>query len=179
MISCKRFKGRLTSENTCIWQDYEETVSSYDISEKFKNPKNALSFLLLGFPVSIDETSDDDSEYDPESESENNKTENFDMNIPDNFPNLSHCFAPTLQLVVKDALKHTGNNLKTVIAKAGKINKIIRKSVNASDNLENEKRLQINLQKTGAPHKLSNYERTMLRELCLILKPFEDATIMI
>ncbi|KAJ8304616.1 hypothetical protein KUTeg_018199 [Tegillarca granosa] len=71
------------------------------------------------------------------------------------------------------------------------------KNQNESDDetdniLENEKRLQTDnatrsilsvpeekLAKTGVPSQLSPYERKLLKELCSILKPFEDATIMV
>jgi hypothetical protein len=137
-------------------------------------------------------------------ESNLRESENDDFNVElpdDNFPTLGHCFAYTLQLVVKDGLKETGSSLKTVISKAGNIVKLVRKSVNASDILENEKNLQSEnetrwnsqiiiirsilsvpeekLAKTGASTQLSPYERKLLKELCYILKPFEDATLMV
>ncbi|CAC5368390.1 unnamed protein product [Mytilus coruscus] len=145
------------------------------------------------------EKSENESGDESDSESE---IDDFNVELPDdNFPTLGHCFAHTLQLVVKDGLKDTSNSLKTVISKAANIVKFVRKSVNASDILENEKRLQSDnatrwnsqiimirsilavpeekLAKTGASVQLSPYERKLLKELCSILKPFEDATIMV
>ncbi|CAG2203266.1 unnamed protein product [Mytilus edulis] len=91
-------------------------------------------------------------------------------------------------------------HLKTVISKASNIVRYVRKSINASDILEGEKRLQAdnatrwNSQITMIRSvlevseeklnkldtiKLTGYERKLLQELCLVLKPFEDATIMV
>ncbi|CAC5403295.1 unnamed protein product [Mytilus coruscus] len=206
MISCKRVRGRHTADK--IRQEYEETLAMYEISEKVRNVvtdnaanmKKAFNFSLPGFPDTlIDEKSENESGDESDSESE---IDDFNVELPDdNFPTLGHCFAHTLQLVVKDGLKDTSNSLKTVISKAANIVKFVRKSVNASDILENEKRLQSEnatlwnsqiimirsilavpeekLAKTGASVQLSLYERKLLKELCSILKPFEDATIMV
>ena len=121
----------------------------YDISEKVRNVitdnaanmKKAFNFSLPGFPDSlVDEKSENESGDESDSESEN---DDFNVELPDdNFPTLGHCFAHTLQLVVKDGLKQTGSSLKTVISKVGNIVKFVRKSVNASDIIENENRLQ-------------------------------------
>lgn len=93
-------------------------------------------------------------------------------------------------------MKEAGPNLKTVIAKAASIVSSIRKSINASEILGNEKRVQAQnltrwnsqiimirsilnipeskLQKLELSVKLTAYERKLLKELCEILCPFEE-----
>ena len=98
----------------------------------------------------------------------------------------------------RDGLKEAGQHLKTVISKAASIVGSIRKSVHATEILENEKRMQAQnltrwnsqiimirsilnvpeskLQELELSVKLTAYERNILRELCEILGPFEEAT---
>lgn len=77
------------------------------------------------------------------SESETGEDEEDTLEFPDdNFPSLGYCYAPTIQLVVKDGLSETSQHLKGVVSKAANIVKFVWKSINVSDILENEKRLQ-------------------------------------
>ena len=58
------------------------------------------------------------------------------------FPKHSRCYAHTLQLVVKDGLGDCSPSLKSIVAKASNIVSFVRKSVVASEMLEDEVRLQ-------------------------------------
>lgn len=199
-------KGRHTAEK--IRLEYEEALAGYDISDKVRNVitdnaakmKKALQFSLPGFPSKAEAKREDSN--DEKSDSETDEDEEDALEFPDdNFPTLGHCYAHTIQLVVKDGLSETSQHLKGVVSKAANIVKFVRKSINASDILENEKRLQADnvtrwnsqivmlrcvlavseekLAQCGAPSQLSTYERKLLKELCSILKPFEEATVMV
>ena len=103
--------------------------------------------------------------------------------------------------MVRNGLKEAGQHLKTVAAKVSNIVNFVRKSVNASKILECEKKLQASnamrwnnqlymrksilnvpeekLNKTECQIQLSTYERKLLSELCTILGPFENVTILV
>ena len=196
MIACKRFKGRHTAEN--IRLEYEETVSSYEISEKImtvvtdnaSNMTKAFDFSLPGYTTDKDDESDSDDEdlADPSEDATSSEGP------------LTRCYAHSLQLVVKDGLKDASQHLKNVTAKASNTVNHVRKSIYATDILEGEKRLQAanatrwNSQLRmirsvlGAPEEklkqldiqqLTAYERKLLQELCSVLSPFERATNMV
>ena len=153
----------------------------------------ALQFSLPGFPSKAEAKQEDSN--DEKSDSETDEDEEDALEFPDdNFPTLGHCYAHTSQLVVKDGLSETSQHLKGVVSKAANIVKFVRKSINASDILENEKRLQADnvtrwnsqivmlrsvlavseekLAQCGASSQLSTYERKLLKELCSILMIF-------
>lgn len=204
MVSCKRFKGKHCAEN--IRQEYEEAVACYDIADKISNiitdnasnMSKAFQFSLPGYSCDTEELS---AQSDSEDENEESELEPVDINFPENdLPKHGRCYAHTLQLVVKDGLKDASPHLKTVISKVSSIVKYVRKSLNATEILEGEKRLQAdnatrwNSQITMIRSvlevseeklnkldtiRLTGYERKLLQELCLVLKPFEDATIMV
>ncbi|XP_045172971.2 zinc finger BED domain-containing protein 4-like [Mercenaria mercenaria] len=204
MLACSRFKGRHTGEK--IRQEYEETIACFEIGHKVSNivTDNAANMLkafncpLPGFDES--QTSDGDDNLKAveslcdETESCETETDTFD-----NFPKHCSCFAHSLQLVVKDGLAQCGNHLKQLISKASTIVSYVRKSVLASEYLEDEKRLQAanctswnsqlymiqsvlavpedKLSSLDCPQKLSSYERKLLGEVWQLLKPFEEATL--
>lgn len=77
------------------------------------------------------------------SDSETGEDEEDALEFPDdNFPSLGCCYAHTIQLVVKDDLSETSQHLKGVVSKAANIVTFVWISINASNILENEKRLQ-------------------------------------
>lgn len=207
MICCKRFKGRHTSEN--IRQEYEEVISSFEVGDKIAtivsdNAANMIkAFSLPGYESEPSEkkgadtdSSDDDSDDDEIKDSCEKET--F---IADCLPTHSRCYAHSLQLVVKDGLKECSPHLKTIITKASNIVSFVRKSVNATEILEDENKLQASnttrwnsqlymlrsilkvpeekLNMTDCKYKLSSYERKLLNELCTILEPFEKATLLV
>ena len=71
-------------------------------------------------------------------------TETSDDDCLDTFetlPKHTGCFAHTLQLVVRDGLSECGGHLKQIISNAFSIVRYVRKSINASDLLQDETRL--------------------------------------
>lgn len=211
MICCKRFKQKHTSEN--IRHEYEETVSSFDINKKITcvvsdnaaNMVKAFDFSLPGFEVEITAIQNTDSDDDDDEDNDDND-DNFTLFDDDEIkheclPKHARCYAHTLQLVVNDGLRECSSNLKSVIGKVSNVVKHVRKSVNASDILEEENRLQTatvtrwnsqlimirsvlkipeeKLNKVEGAQKISSYERKLLSELCTILEPFEHATLLV
>ena len=207
MICSKRFKQKHTAEN--IRHEYEDIISSYDINKKITcvvsdnaaNMVKAFDFSLSGFETdkSDNECSDDDDDDD------NDENDTFKLNDNDEMkndclPKHARFYAHTLQLVVNDGLRECNSNLKGVIAKVSNFVRFVRKSGNASDILEGEKRLQTatvtnwnsqlimiksvlnipedKLNKVEGASKISSYERKLLSELCCILDPFEFATVL-
>jgi hypothetical protein len=203
MICCRRFKGKHSAEN--IRHEYEETVAMYDIYDKItcissdnaSNMVKAFDFTLPGFEGK-DEIIDEDCECDDEDDC---GVDSEDELCDEIFPKHSRCYAHTLQLVVKDGLCDCSPSLKNIIAKASNIVSFVRKSVVASELLENEQRLQAanttrwksqlhmlksilkvpesKLNNLDTKYKLSTYERKLLQELCQILDPFEHATLLV
>ena len=76
------------------------------------------------------ESSDDETESDTQADDD----KQVDDDLMDEFPTwtLGHCFAHTIQLVVKDGLKETNQHLQTVTANASSLFKFVRKYVLAS-----------------------------------------------
>ena len=201
MLECKRVKGRHTSDN--IRHYFEETLACYNIADKIccvvtDNASNMLKAFvnLPGYtePVVDTECSDD------ESDDHDNPEQDMHEDTHDCLPLHIHlpCYAHTLQLVIRDGLKESGQHLKGIIAKAASIVGSIRKSVHATEILESEKRVQAqNLTRWNSQIimirsllnipdskfseldlsvKLTTYEKKLLKELCEILSPFEEAT---
>ena len=203
MLACSRFKGKHTAEK--ILQEYEETVSSFEIGHKVSNivTDNAANMVkAFNFPLPGFESGSKPNETEAYVEKLCDETEVCDDDSSGNFetlPNHSSCFAHTLQLVVRDGLNECGSHLRQIITKASSIVNYIRKSVNASEFLEDQKRLQASnttrwnsqfymlnsilsvsedkLNSLECSVKLTAYERKLLQELCTILQPFEEATL--
>ena len=112
-------------------------------------------------------------------------------------PEHQSCFAHTLQLVVKDVMKDIGSSLQKVIANASNIVTHIKKSVHASEFLEDFKRVQasnvtcwnsevkiirsvLNIPADKLDQldtqKSTYHERSLLTDLLKVLFPFEEAT---
>lgn len=101
----------------------------------------------------------------------------------------------TLQLVFRNYFGDCGFHLRPFISKVSNIVNHVGKSVNASDILQNEKRLQASnstrcnsqfymlksilrveadkLKKLDCPN-LTTYDRKLLHEICMILELFEE-----
>ncbi|XP_053373931.1 zinc finger BED domain-containing protein 4-like [Mercenaria mercenaria] len=147
-------------------------------------------------------TSDQPKIFNPtESDTEDNNLTEPDIEEEETGFKHMRCYAHTLQLVVRDGLRDCSLNILKVIAKVSKIAGHIRKSVAASDLLQEENRVQtanatrwnsqlvmiksilnipeekLNLVEYSL--KLTSYERKLLSEICKILSPFELATNMI
>lgn len=205
MICCKRFKQKHTAEN--IRHEYEEIISSYDMNKKITcvvsdnaaNIVKAFDFSLPGFE--LENTDSVCSDEDDDDCSDEFKLIDNDEIKSDCLPKHARCYAHTLQLVVNDGLRDCSSNLKSIIGKVSNVVKHVRKSVNASDLLEEEKRLQTatvtrwnsqlimirsvlnvseeKLNRVEGTQKISSYERKLLSELSTILEPFEEATLLV
>ena len=148
MLACSRFKGKHTADK--IQQEYEETVSCFEIGHKVSNivtdnaanMVKAFNFSIPGFEMGSTASVDESEGYVNQLCDD---TETSDDDCSDTFetlPKHTGCFAHTLQLVVRDGLNECGGHLKQIISKASSIVSYVRKSVNASDLLQDEKRLQ-------------------------------------
>ena len=200
MIACNKFKGKHTSEN--IGHYYEETLASFNLANKVScvvtdNASNMLKTFEMPIPgYSFETVHSEDS-----SDDEDDENTNDNPDTQEHFDHLSFhlpCYAHTLQLVVRDGINKENQHLKNVVSKASQIINHIRKSINASEILEDEKRVQAQnvtrwnsqlimirsilqipeskLQDIDYSVKLTAYERKLLKELCEILTPFEEAT---
>ena len=199
MPACKRFKGRHTAEN--ILHGYEDCITSYDIndniccviSDNASNMVKAFSFPVSGYTDSDEQfwlNNDTIEDYcDPEeSESQNP------------FPKHKRCYAHSLLLVIKDAFEECGQTIQKVIANVSKVVSHVRKSVCASEVLEDENRHQVcnatrwisqmhmirsilnspddKFEKPECAS-ITAYDKKVLCEICTILKPFEYATLLV
>ena len=207
MLSCKRFKGRHTAEN--IYSSYENIVQQFEIEKKVKyivsdNASNMIkAFSLPGFEESTtgDALLDSDNETDNEDDDDTTTGSTTDPSTIDEdvfeyLPEHQSCFAHTLQLVVKDGMKDIGS-LHKVINKASSIVSHIKKSIHASEFLEDLKRVQAsNVTRWNSEvkmirsvlnipadkldqldtQKLTHHDRSLLTDLLEILSPFEEAT---
>ena len=199
MLACKRFTGRHTAEN--IRQQYEETVASFDIAEKItnivtdkaSNMTKAFCFDLPGFDGAVEDAESDD---DGDTNDENTQP---DESCYELLPTTERdaCFAHTINLCVNDGLLKAGQHTTRVLGTTSKIVAYVRKSVNGTEALASEKRLQpaiatrwnsqlvmiksvLNVEpeklNTLDTVKLTAYERKTLGEVCEVLRPFEEAS---
>ncbi|CAG2204101.1 unnamed protein product [Mytilus edulis] len=169
------------------------------VSDNARNMVTGLS--IPGYDdIKVEQHESFDNEIE-ELDTESEDDQSVDLHLSDCLPKHARCFAHTLQLVVKDGLKDCSPHLKTVITKASNIVSFVRKSIIASEILEDYKRLQaanatrwnsqlhmicsvlnvpeLELDKIDCKTKLSSYERKLLSELCTILEPFDKATVLV
>ncbi|CAC5391360.1 unnamed protein product [Mytilus coruscus] len=199
MIACKRFKGRHTAEN--ILHECEECITSFDINDKiFCVISDNASNMVKAFNFSVPGYTEPD---DQNCLNEDNLDDDFEqgtIEIENPFPQHKRCYAHSLQLVIKDAFEECGQTIQKVIAKVSKIVSHVRKSIFASEFLDDEKRLQASnatrwnsqmhmirsileipeekLDKLDCAN-ITAYDRKVLIEICKILKPFDDATLLV
>ena len=96
--------------------------------------------------ASMDSDNDTDNESDDDTTTDGDTTTDSSVIIDEDvlqcLPEHQSCFAHTMQLVVKDGMKDIGSSLQKVIAKASNIGSHVKKSVHASEFLEDYKRVQ-------------------------------------
>lgn len=206
-MQCSRFKGKHTGdairreyEETIASYEIGHKVSNI-VTDNASNMIKAFSFSLPGFEKTTIESIDTEIDHDDESPDSMYECDDDCSEVSEDFeclPKHSRCFAHSLQLVVRDGLNDCTGHLKQLITKASKIVNYVRKSVIASEILADEKRLQaanstrwnsqfymlksileVEEEKLNQLDciKLTSYERKILDELCIILKPFEEVTL--
>ena len=191
VLACRRMKGKHTGDN--IKLEFEETVSSFEISQKAihlttDGAQNIIkAFKLPDFNVeeqNSDENSEDVIEAIPLQ----------DINIQ---PETSSCICHTLQLVIKDGFNNA-SKIRTALSKTSNLVSHIRRSIYASELLEDEKRVQQSnttcwnsqlkmvrsvlaipsekLDFIDSQYTLNRRDRSTLEDMVEILSPFESAT---
>ena len=154
------------------------------------------AFSLPGFDVELENEESDSNNDDAV---EDDKNEILAANLSEcmvYLPQHDSCFAHTIQLVVKDGFKNAEANNK-VLSKRASIVSYVRKSVNTSEILESERRLQAKVAtKWNSELKsiqslmcvpveklqlldcqqLNSYDSLILNDLIEMLMPFEEAT---
>ena len=143
LFACSRFRGSHTAD--AIAEQFANVTATFDIAHEIShivtdNASNMIkAFSFPGFEnIAATDSSDDDSDEEcdvmpiaPSSDSTLYEYVNDHVS----------CFAHTLQLVIKDGFKHAAA-IKKVLAKASAIVSHVRRSVDASELLVTEKRLQ-------------------------------------
>jgi len=184
-LSCKRIEGRHTADN--VFTYYTLIIEEFNLRNKVHivvsdNASNMLAaFNLPGFREVEDEEEEDHEE---------------DCCCLEYLPENHKCFAHTLQLVIKDALK-SSSDVRNLIATVASIVSFVRKSSIAADILEGEPRpqmanstrwnsqlmmirsiLKIDRDKLDSLEttKLTSRNRLMIEDLITILTPFEEVT---
>lgn len=200
LLGCTRFLGRHTADNITV--KYHETLDHYALDGKVTNiiTDNASNmikaFRLPGFDVELE---NEESDSDDDDDVEDDENEILAANLSEcmvYLPQHDSCFAHTIQLVVKDGFKNA-KAINKVLAKAASIVSYVRKSVNASEILEGERRLQAKVATRWNSElksirslmrvpveklqlldcqQLNSYDRLLLNDLIEILTPFEEAT---
>ena len=153
-------------------------------------------------PNNVDDGDSNDSNDSDSDDDSGDTSDPTDNGVYDFLSGHHPCFAHTLQLTVKDGLKGAGAAVNRLLAMALKLVSHVRKSTIAAEELEGETRLQTatdtpwnsqlimirsilsmpeqKMIATESIHPallLTIYERSVLKELCDMLKPFEDATL--
>ena len=172
---------------------FSTTAATYDLNDMIShivtdNAANMLkAFSLPGFETTVtNETwSDDDDDEDD------------DVTTAVSDDSLFEYVAHTLQLVIKDGFQQAGT-INKVLVKASAVVSHVRKSMHATEMLENYKRLQTanatqwnlqlamvrsilnipdeKLRSLDTQHQFTAYDRNILKDLIEVLTPFKSAT---
>ena len=200
MLACSRFRGSHTGD--AIAEEHERVVASFHLTQKLSfvitdSASNMIkAFSLPGFEEDTEVLEDEVESDESEEEQEDNYQGNIGTDVYSELNQHRPCFAHVLQLVIKDGFKQA-SSINKVLSKVSAIVKHVRKSVNASEILESEKRLQAtNATRWNSQLKmvrsvlrvpdeklisldtqtLTVYDRKVLEDLVEILTPFETAT---
>lgn len=195
MLACQRFKGSHTGEH--ISSTVQQIITSFDLNNKISiiitdNAANMLRAFVTLPGLEKDNPSDSDSEDDDDGLQTADTSAVMDS-LPDHIP----CFAHTLQLVVKDGLKHTAG-MTSVINKASKLVTHVRHSSLGTELFEGDTKFQarndtrwssvnkmlksvlqadpIKMEKLNYPGKLTKSELKIIAEITEALSPFQLAT---
>ena len=206
MLGCNRVFGRHTSDNIVSWYDDIVTdfdVGSkvkHIVTDSGANIKKAFRSLTLpGYDHNQEVLSESEDEYEVADEDDSSLSCPSLQSTLLPVVMIEHhaCFAHTLQLVVKDGLTKVGQ-AGIVIIKCSNLVSFVRRSTVAADVLQHDKRLQAcnstrwnsqlkmirsvlsvpesKLAELVEAPKLTSHERNILKDICEILTPFEEAT---
>ena len=202
MFACSRFHGSHMGDD--IAEEYETVVTSFHLTHKLSfvitdSANNMIkAFLLPRFEEDeiFLENKVESDELEEEQEDNYQLKGNIGTDIYSELNQYIPCFAYVLQLVIKNGFKQA-SCINKVLNKISTIVKHVRKSVNASEVLESEKRLQAaNITRWNSQLKmirsilrvsdekltsldtqtLTVYDRKVLEDLVEILTPLETAT---
>ena len=200
MLACSRFHGSHTGD--AIAEEYERVVASFHLTQKLSfvitdSASNMIKALSLpGFEKDAELLEDEVESDELEEEQEDNYQGSIGTDAYSELNQHIPCFAHVLQLVIKDGFQQA-SSINEVLSKVSTIVKHVRKSVNASEILGSEKRLQTaNVTRWNSQLKmirsvlrvpdekltsldtqtLTVYDRKVLEDLVEILTPFETAT---
>ncbi|KAK2160113.1 hypothetical protein LSH36_140g05001 [Paralvinella palmiformis] len=144
MLACTRFHGSHTAD--AIAKQFATTSATFDLTNKVSrivknNATNKLkAFSQPGFEA-VDDASQSTSEDSCNDDDDGVATTASDDALFDYVNEHVSCFAHTLQLVIKDCLKQAAA-INKVLATASAIVSHVRKSIHATDMLEDHTRLQ-------------------------------------
>ena len=203
MLACSRFHGSHTGD--AIAEEYETVVTSFHLTHKLSfvitdSASNMIkAFLLHGFEedeILLENEVEVTSYVEEEQEDIYQLEGNIGTDVYSELNQHIPCFAHVLQLVIKDGFKQA-SSINKVLNKVTTIVMHVRKSVNASEVLESEKRLQsadvtrwnsqlkmirsilrVSDEKLASldTQTLTVCDRKVLEDLVEILTPFETAT---
>lgn len=137
MLACCRFVGSHTEE--AIGSHFDETVESFGLTGKVYHvvTDNASNMTKAFQLISDSENTECDDELDEEDDISPVELGD-EIDIPTHQP----CFSHTIQLVVKDGLKHA-DQINRVLGKVAKLVSHVRSSTQASELLEREANIRL------------------------------------
>ena len=197
---CPAVISASTKATSNLLLQFSTTAATYDLNDKIShivtdNAANMFKeFSLPGFETTVtNETwSDDDDDEDDDLTTAVSDDSLFEY-VNDHIS----CFAHTLQLVIKDGFQQAGT-INKVLVKASAVVSHVRKSIHATEMLENYKRLQTanatqwnlqlaivrsilnipdeKLRSLDTQHQFTAYDQNILKDLIEVLTPFKSVS---